>query len=79
MEKKSGSGMNIPDHFSESLEADFGFKIHKFFDADLDPGSGTMSFVNPASEIRDRKNRIRDKHPGSTILKCWNYFASENH
>jgi hypothetical protein len=34
----SGSGMNIPDHISESLETFFGVKILKFFDADL--GSG---------------------------------------
>jgi hypothetical protein len=32
-----GSGMNIPDHISESLEAIFGLKIFKFFD--LDPES----------------------------------------
>jgi hypothetical protein len=33
----SGSGMNNPDHISESLEAFFWVKILKFFDAD--PGS----------------------------------------
>jgi hypothetical protein len=37
MGKKSGSGMNNPDHISESLTI-FGVKIHKFFDAD--PRSG---------------------------------------
>jgi hypothetical protein len=40
----SGSGMNILDHFSESLKQILGFKkILKFFDADPnlgDPGSG---------------------------------------
>ncbi len=30
----SGSGMNNPDHISESLETIFGVKILKFFDAD---------------------------------------------
>ncbi len=36
---RSGSGMNIPDHISESLETIFfGLKILKFFDADSDPG-----------------------------------------
>jgi hypothetical protein len=30
----SGSGMNIPDHISKSLETFFGLKILKFFDAD---------------------------------------------
>ncbi len=37
MGKKSGSGMNKPDHISESFETIFGVKILKFFDAD--PGS----------------------------------------
>jgi hypothetical protein len=41
---RSRSGMNIPDHISESLETIFGVKILKSFDADpgifltLDPG-----------------------------------------
>ncbi len=30
--------MNILDHISESLETIFGVKIHKFFDANADPG-----------------------------------------
>jgi hypothetical protein len=38
MGKKSGSGINNPDHISESLETFFWVKIHRFFDAD--PGSG---------------------------------------
>ncbi len=42
-----GSGMNIPDHISESLETIFGLKILKFFDVDPDPGSGV--FLTPAS------------------------------
>jgi hypothetical protein len=55
MGKKSGSGMNIPDHISESLETIFGLnsliRIRNLFDL----GSG----------IPDGKIRIRDKHPGS--------------
>jgi hypothetical protein len=41
MEKNpdSGSGMNIPDHFSESLETVLGLKVLKFFDGDPDLGS----------------------------------------
>jgi hypothetical protein len=54
MGKKSGSGMNNPDHVSESLETIFWVKILKFFDAD--PGSDK------------EKIRIRDKHPGSATL-----------
>jgi hypothetical protein len=38
----SGSGMNIQDHISESLETIFWVKIHKFFGADPDPGSGVQ-------------------------------------
>jgi hypothetical protein len=58
MGKKSGSGigsgMNKPDHISQSLGTIFWVKILKFFDAD--PGSGM------------EKIRIRDKHPGSATL-----------
>jgi hypothetical protein len=42
----SGSGMNNPDHISESLETVFWVKVLKFFDAD------------PGSEME--KIRIRD-------------------
>ncbi len=45
---ESGSGMNNPDHISESLEAIFWVKILKFFDAD--PGSGMEKI-----RIRDGK------------------------
>jgi hypothetical protein len=56
MGKKSGSvsGMNNPDHISESLKTIFWVKILKFLYAD--PGS------------RMEKIRIRDKHPGSATL-----------
>jgi hypothetical protein len=56
MGKKSGagSGMNNPDHISESLETFFGVKILKFFDAD--PGCNKF------------RSGIRDKHPGSATL-----------
>jgi len=39
----SGSVMNYPEHFSESLEKIFWVKISKFFDADPDWG-GSVSF-----------------------------------
>ncbi len=51
---RSGSGMNIPYHISESLEIIFWDKILKFFDAD--PGSG--NFFDPGSGME--KIRIRD-------------------
>jgi hypothetical protein len=55
MGKKSryGSGMNIPDHISENLEAIFWLKILKFFDADADPGSRIFLTLDPGS---GRKN-----------------------
>jgi hypothetical protein len=50
----SGSGMNNPDHISESLETICWVKMLKFFDAD--PGWKKFGSV------------IRDKHPGFTTL-----------
>ncbi len=46
--------MNIQDHFSESLETDFWVKKYL---------TSLMRI-----RIRDGKNRIRDKHPGSATL-----------
>ncbi len=57
----SGSGMNIPDHISGSLETISGVKILKFFDVDADPGSGNLFY--PGSGIRNGKNL----DPGSVI------------
>jgi hypothetical protein len=54
----SGSGMNNPDHISESLETIFLGQILQFFDAD--PGS------------RMEKFRLRDEHPGSATLVTTN-------
>jgi hypothetical protein len=51
----SRSGMNNPDHISESLETIFWVKILKFFDADL----GWKKFGS----------EIRMKHPGSATLE----------
>jgi hypothetical protein len=51
-----GSGMNIPDHFSESLETFFYGKILKFFDADPDPGSGMQDFFDPGSASKNLSN-----------------------
>jgi hypothetical protein len=45
--EKSGSGMNIPDHFPGSLETVSGLKILKFFYADPDPGSEIIMIRNP--------------------------------
>jgi hypothetical protein len=49
MGKKSrfGSGMNIPDHISESLETIFLVKILTLFDVDPDLGSGIFSPWSP--------------------------------
>jgi hypothetical protein len=61
---RSGSGMNIPYHISESLETNFWVKILKFLDADPE------SFQ---PWIWDGNIRIRDKHPGSATLGCEGY------
>ncbi len=72
MGNKSGSGMNNPDHISESLETIFWVKLLKFFDADpgwKKFGSGMEKLTNyeccgsgvyPGSEFF---------HPGSRIKK----------
>ncbi len=45
---KSGSGMNIPEHISESLETIFfGLNILKFFDADPDLEYGIFLTLDP--------------------------------
>ncbi len=62
----SGSGMNILDRISESLETNFLFKILQFFDTDTDPDPGIFFTLDPGSGME--KIRIRDKHPGSATL-----------
>jgi hypothetical protein len=50
----TGSGMNIPDHFSESLKPVFGLKILKFFVTDPDPGCGVRNLFNPGSGMMEK-------------------------
>jgi hypothetical protein len=54
----SGSGMNNPDHISESVETIFGVQILEFFYAVPDPGSGIFLTLDPGSGME--KIRIRD-------------------
>jgi hypothetical protein len=60
---RSGSGMNNPDHISESLETSFWVKTLEFFDAD--PGL--------TSRIRNtginRRNIVR--LGGTCVVFCW--------
>jgi hypothetical protein len=58
------SGMNIPDHFSESL----GLKIPRFFYAY--PRSGIFLIRD-----QDGKIRIQDKYPGSSLYRRY-YLCS---
>jgi hypothetical protein len=62
MAKKSrfDSEMNIPDHISESSETIFWVKIFKFFDADVDPVSGSGNLFDLGFGIRNGKFRSRD-------------------
>jgi hypothetical protein len=66
MSKKSGSGsgINNPDHISESLETIFSVITLKFFDADLGPGMKKI-------QIRDGKNSGPGSwiHPGTATLR----------
>ncbi len=62
---KVGSGMNNPDHISESLETIFWLDILKF----SDPGS-----FRPWNWILDRKNRIRDPEQTSRIRNTGSDF-----
>jgi hypothetical protein len=57
---RSGSGMNIPDNISGSLETIFGLKILKFFDEEPDPGFEIRNLLDTGSRIRDGKIRIRN-------------------
>jgi hypothetical protein len=73
----SGSGMNILDHISESLESIFRVKTLKFFDADVDPDRdpGIFWTLDPGSGME--KIRIRDKHLRSPILILILNFLNE--
>jgi hypothetical protein len=61
MGKRSGSGVNITNHISESLETIFWPKILKLFVADADPDPVSGNLFDPGSGME--KIRIRDKHP----------------
>ena len=58
----SGSGMNNPDHISESLETIFGVILIKFFDADPDPGSRIFLTLDPGSGTKKFGSGIPDLH-----------------
>jgi hypothetical protein len=64
---RSGSGMNFPDHISESLKTIFWIKILKFFDADANPDPGSGKLFHPGSGIRDGKIRIQES--GMEIIR----------
>jgi hypothetical protein len=55
IEKKSRSGLIIPDHFYESLEIVFIVKkyLNSFVDADPDPGSGILLTMDPGWKNSD--------------------------
>jgi hypothetical protein len=61
---RSGSGMNIQDHISESLESIFWVKILKFFYADLERGSRIRNLFDPGS----RMEKIQIRYPGSKMF-----------
>jgi hypothetical protein len=63
MGKKSGSvsGMNNPDHISESLETIFWVKILKVFDPDLGSGALFGPWIRDPGWV---KNQVPDPVPG---------------
>jgi hypothetical protein len=59
--EKSGSGINIQYHISESLDAAiFRLKILKFFVADPDPGYGIIFTLDFGSGMKKFGSGIRD-------------------
>ncbi len=60
MGKKSGSGMNNPDHISESLETIFWVNMLKF--SDPDPGSGIFLTLDPGWKKFGSGIKIPDPH-----------------
>jgi hypothetical protein len=64
------SGMNNPDHISESLETTLRENMLKFFD--VDPGSAMEKIRIRWKKFGSgmEKIRIRDKHPGSATMEC---------
>jgi hypothetical protein len=68
MDKKPnpGSGMHIPDHFSESLE-----KILEFFDADTDPGSVIFLTLGPGWKNSDPGSGINIPDPQQWLGISW--------
>jgi hypothetical protein len=63
---RSGSGISIRDHISESLQTIFWVKIINFFDADADPGSGNLFDWDLG--WKKIGCGFRDKPPGSATL-----------
>jgi hypothetical protein len=62
---RSGYGMNIPDHMSESLQF-FVLNILKFFDSD--PGSGIF---DPGSGMKKFGSGINTTDLQHWFLECW--------
>jgi hypothetical protein len=62
--------MNIPEHFSESLETVVWVKntVHKFFDVETDPGSRIFLTLDRDPGWKKFGSGIPDKHPGSATL-----------
>jgi hypothetical protein len=58
---RSGSGINIPDHISESLETIFKVKILEFFDPD--PGSGIFLTMDLGWKNSDLESGISIPDP----------------
>jgi hypothetical protein len=81
MGKISGSGMNIPDHISESLNNHFWVKIIIFFDADPGFGMEKIRIGDPGCgsgiNIPDPKHCLQAQNC-SIIIWSWMHCKKKN-
>jgi hypothetical protein len=76
---RSGSGMNIPDHISESFEKFFGLKILKAFYVDPDPGSGIFLLRDPGWKNSDPGAEINIPDPQHCFFVCLLILCISSH
>jgi hypothetical protein len=65
-----GSGMNIPDYFSKSLETVFRVKNTLIFHAGPDPGSGIFLALDPRCSDPGFGKNIPDPQHSADFFKC---------
>jgi hypothetical protein len=66
---RSGSGMNILNHISESLETIFWDKILKFFEAEADTDPGIFMTLDPGWTSRIRNTKCMTLHQHQSNMR----------